>query len=105
MCDNFKTELEALNFLKGIVTNYDTSTSLNVFVFSREAIKNSPYRNVTLVVQTRENNEIMLNEIEKQTIDMKYFNFVKSEVSLEDKNMIVDYMFFEARIFIDLQGA
>ena len=93
----FCTEKEVKDILIDVAKSTDEAPF--VFVAFREQSPRSFARKVTFVIQTKEGNETLVNNVIKAS--MKYervFTFVKSDVNIQSGNYAVDFIMVEATI-------
>tara|TARA_R110000772_G_C13138329_1_gene423694 strand:- start:100 stop:411 length:312 start_codon:yes stop_codon:yes gene_type:complete len=94
----FSTEKEVKDILITAVKLTDEAPV--VFVAFREQSSNSFNRTVTFVIQTKEGNEALINNIIKSSMNYeKQFKFVKSDLNMQDGKYTVDYVMIEATIY------
>ena len=99
MGDNmYSTEAEVKTILHDIAEKHDEGSS--IFVAKRETYKNNPLkRTVTFVIQTKEGNEALINEILKYIVDNDTsIEFLLSDINVQGGNFTVDYLFVSAEI-------
>lgn len=97
----FCTEKEVKDLLITAVKLTDEAPV--VFVAFREQARNSFNRTVTFVIQTKEGNEDLINNINKASkVNEMQFKFVKSDLNVQDGKYTVDYVMVEATIYPNL---
>lgn len=92
------TEAEVMEMLLDLAK--ETDEAPHVFVAFREAFSGkSLKRTVTFVIQTKTDNEALVNKIVKASSESEMvFKFMKSDMNIQDGNFEVDYLFVEADI-------
>ncbi len=101
MSDFFCSEHE----VKQII--FDTALTIDVkpvvFVAKRETSKGNRFAyDGTFAVQTSSDNEALLTALLKTTLEYPHLRFKGSDVDLQGNNLMVDFLWMEATIMLDL---
>ena len=97
----FCTEAEVKQIIIDVVSLTDEAPT--VFIAYREQSTKSFNRQVTFVIQTREGNEELINNLNKASITHeRQLSFIKSDLNVQSGNFEIDYLYVIADIYPQL---